>query len=253
MVHPPDALRRRKRQLLIPAALSLAGELYHSLAPGDIGRGMRHISVELGDGGKEAARVPRRAAEAGREDMRLYAHLPAGGGSSFAKLGHAAGDRRGHIGKSLGRLLCQAAPSRGREPQAIAPGNLLSHFRRGAVGVGRTRGNHIQRVADDIREHDGKHLGRSAELGKPTALHRGEALADGVHLGDLRAGGQELTSDLCQLRRCHQGLFKECRAAAGHQEEHRIPFPQGRHQVDGRLGGAIGVFIGHRVTCFKDC
>lgn len=44
---------------------------------------------------------------------------------------------------------------------------------------------------DDVAEDNLKHLRRCAELGEAAAFYAAEALADGVHLPDIGAAGQE--------------------------------------------------------------
>jgi hypothetical protein len=56
------------------------------------------------------------------------------------------------------------------------------------VGDGRAGGDHVERVADDVREHQRQHVGRRGQPGEPAALRLLQVLADRVQLVDRRAG-----------------------------------------------------------------
>ena len=55
----------------------------------------------------------------------------------------------------------------------------------GGVRHRRAAGDHVQRVAEDVTEHDAEHLCRGTGLRKPSALDSGKPLADGVHFHDI--------------------------------------------------------------------
>ena len=80
----------------------------------------------------------------------------------------------------------------------------------------------IQRVAQNIAEHDAEHLRGRTALCKPPALDPGQALANGVHLHDIGTAGKQLARDLLQLCAGDQRLLKQCTAAAGQQKQHRV-------------------------------
>ena len=91
-------------------------------------------------------------------------------------------------------------------------------------------------------------MGRGAQPGEPPALHRRQPLADGVHLHDVRPGGQQLLRDVPQLLRRQQRPLKEGASAAGQQEQHRVLRRQALHRGDGGLRGPEGVLIRHRMA-----
>ena len=85
-----NARRGGKGDLLIPAAFSVTGQLYHGFPAGNEGQGFGIRGMCFQDGGKEASGFPGLTAELIREDDGLIAQIPAGGGRSGAKLPDAA-------------------------------------------------------------------------------------------------------------------------------------------------------------------
>ena len=83
----------------------------------------------------------------------------------------------------------------------------------------RTRGDHVQGIAKDIRQNDSLHMRGSAPLGKSSALHRGKTLADGVDLHDIRTACKQLLCYALQLIAGYQRLFKQGASAAGQKKK----------------------------------
>ena len=148
-----------------------------------------------------------------------------------------------HIVQRFGGLLRQQLPHGVGERQLVFLGDGLRLRRRGEIGVSRAGGDHIQRIAQNVRQHDGKNVCRSAELGKASALDGGEPLAQGVDLHDVCAAGQEILGQLLEIRRGDQRLFKQSRAAAGQQEEDGVLRLQPLHKIQSFLGGGKAVFV----------
>ena len=131
---------------------------------------------------------------------------------------------------------------------------LLRNGKRLCAGRGvrhrRAAGNHIQRVAQNIAQHDAEHLSRGACLREPPALDARKPFADGVHLHDVGPAGKELAGDVLQFCTGEQRLFKQCTSSAGEQKEHGILRCQPLHQLQCLLGGRKAVFVRHRMARF---
>ena len=248
MADPRNAFCRRQRQFLIASALSRSGQMDHGFAAGQIGQPLSVSGMGFQNSSKEHARIPGLAAQLIRQIHRLIAQLSAHLCSACTQLLHAADDLGLHIVQLLRRFLFQQRPDLIAEVQPVFPGNGNGLFRRGRIRRGRAGGDHIQRVAQNVREDHRLHLGRRAPLGKPAALDRGKTLADRVHLHDSRATGQKLLGDVLQLFSRDQRLFKQGASAAGEQEQHRVGFQQVLRHVQSRLRGQKAVLIGNRVT-----
>ena len=100
--------------------------------------------------------------------------------------------------------------------------------RRGAVGVRRPRCNHVQRVAEDVAEHDGQHLGGGAVCAEPPALHGTHALSQSVYLHDVRPRCEQVMCERGQFLHGNERLFKKGAPAAREEKEHRIIFSKMR-------------------------
>ena len=85
----------------------------------------------------------------------------------------------------------------------------------GGIRHRRATGDHIQRIAQNIAEHDAEHLCRSTGLCEPPALDCGQPLADGVHLHNICPTGKELVGNILQFLTGDKRLFKQGAAAAG--------------------------------------
>ena len=85
----------------------------------------------------------------------------------------------------------------------------------GGIRHRRATGDHIQRIAQNIAEHDAEHLCRSTGLCEPPALDCGQPLADGIHLHNIRPTGKELVGNILQFLTGDKRLFKQGAAAAG--------------------------------------
>ena len=140
----------------------------------------------------------------------------------LAKLSDTADDLGGYIAEFLGRFLMQQRYRLFRELQVVlfCDGQRIGTGR--AVWCHRAGSDHIQRIAQNIGKHNSLHMGRGAPLGKTPTFDGGQPLADGIHLHNLRPTGQELVRDRLQLLTVHQRLFKQCAAAPGQQEQHRV-------------------------------
>ena len=226
-----DALCRGQGNLLVSSAQPLSCDVDHRLAAGQKGQGFIRVLMAPGDGRQKMPRLPGLAGETVGEHHRLIAQLPAYRRRGAAQLPHAAGDQSGHVAQRLGGLLVQMAPGRRGEGEGVFLRNGPGIGAGAAVGIGRSGGDHVQGIADHVREHHGEHLCRGAVGGKASALHGGEPLADGVDLGDIRPAGQELSGDMLQLLRIDQRCLKEGAAAAGQEKQHRVLGAQSHRQI----------------------
>ena len=118
----------------------------------------------------------------------------------------------------------------------------------GGIRHRRAAGDHIQRVPQNVAQHDAEHLRRGTALREPPALHTGKPLADGIHLHNVGPAGQQLARDVLQLCPGNERLLEQRTAAAGKQEQHCIPGGQPLHQLQRLLGGRKTVCIRHRVA-----
>ena len=111
------------------------------------------------------------------------------------------------------------------------------------IRIRRPGGDHVQRIADNVGQDDGKHPGRCTVLREPPRLHAGEALADRIHLHNVRPAGQKLARDALLLLRCDERQLKKRRTAAGHQKQHRVlrrqPLRQSQRMASCRKGRRI--------------
>ncbi len=71
------------------------------------------------------------------------------------------------------------------------------------IGHGRTRGNHRRIIARHVGDHEGDDFRRMGGNGEPPALDGGEMLTQGIHLGDIGAGGQQGPGDRLFLLQCN--------------------------------------------------
>ena len=177
----------------------------------------------------------------------MVAQLPAGCGGRSAQLPDAAGDVGLDVIQHFGSLLLQAGAGRLGQAEAVRFGDGLGLGAGGAVGNGRPRSDHIQRVAQNVAEHDAVDPRRGAGQGEPPALDRRQPFADGVHLDDVCPAGQQLLGDVLQLPAGDEGLFKQGAAPARQQKEDGVRLFGSGHQVQRGLGGPEGIFVRHRV------
>ena len=174
------------------------------------------------NGAKKAARLPGFAAEPVGKDDRLIPQLPAGIGGGSTQFPHTAGDPGGHVVKGFRRFLRQQRPCLLRQVQPIFFRNGKRLCAGGGVRRCRAAGDHIQRVAQNIAEHDAEHPCGSTVLREPPALDCGQPFADGVHLYNVGSAGKQLICDVLQLCAGDERFFKQGAAAAGKQEQHRV-------------------------------
>ena len=101
---------------------------------------------------------------------------------------------------------------------------------RRCIGVCGARCDHIERIAENIAQHNRKDLRGRTVLCKPPALHGTHPLAQCIHRYDVRARGEQLLRQILQLVRRDQRLFKERTPTAREEEKHcilrREPFGQ---------------------------
>ena len=148
----------------------------------------------------------------------------------------------------LGRLPVQALQRGGAEAQAVFPDDLPGLGAGGRVRRRRAGGDHIQRVAHDVRQDHRLHPRRGAPPGEPPTLYGGQPLADGVHLDDVRPAGQELVGDILKLLRRDQRLLEQRAPAAGEQEENRVLRLQTTGHFQDIPGAAKAPLVRHRVS-----
>ena len=110
------------------------------------------------------------------------------------------------------------------------------------------RGNHIERIAEDVAEHNREYLRGRAVFREPTALHRAHALPEGVHLHDVRPGGKQLMREIHQLLCGDQRLFKERAPAAREEKEHRVLRRQICREAEHLLRRRERVLVRHGVS-----
>ena len=142
----------------------LPGQVHHRLAARDKGQRLALPRVGSGDGAKEAARLPGLAAEPVGQQRR--AHSPASRQASAAAA-HSSRTlpviRVVTLSSCFGRFLRPAAPVPApRSFSSILFRNGQRLCAGGGVRHRRAAGDHIQRVAQNIAQHDAEHLGRGA-------------------------------------------------------------------------------------------
>ena len=117
----------------------------------------------------------------------------------------------------------------------------------GGVGGGGTGGDHVERVAEDVRENHLEDARRGAGGGEASALDAGEPLADRVDLHDVGATGKELARDVGEFNPGDERRLEKRRTAAGEEEHDRVVRGQTLHEVEDRLRRAERVFVRHGV------
>ena len=157
----------------------------------------------------------------GQQDGRIAAPLCCCR-SRRAELTHAARDLRLHIRQCRRQRLVEECRGRGGEMQAVFFHNGVRVRRCRRVGVRGSRGDHVERVAEDVAEHDREHPRGRTMLCKAAALHRAHALSERIHCNDVRARGEQLLREISQLLCGDERLLKERTAAAREQEEHGV-------------------------------
>ena len=206
--------------------------------------------MALGDGGQEGAGLLGLTAQPVSQNGRLIPQLPAGLSSRGAQFPHTAGDDSLHIVQLLGSLHIQQSLHLVGEGEVVFFHSGPGIFPGRAVGISRSGGDHIQRIAQNVRQNDGVHLGGGAQLGKFAALDCGETLAQGVHLHNVCPAGQQILGKPGQILAGDQGTFKQGRAAARDQKDHSVLCSKILNQIHGGPGAAEGIFIRDGVTAF---
>lgn len=173
-------------------------------------------------------------------------------GSGSAELADASGDDGLHVVKRCGQSRLHQLRGLIGELELV----FLNDGQRvrgcGAVRISGAGSDHIQRIADDVGEYDGKDARRLAQFAEFAALDSGKALAEGVDFLNIRTAGEQLTGDIGHFFIGDERLFKESRAAARNEKEHGILCAQGSDQIDGGLRGAITVGVRNGMRGFKD-
>ncbi len=115
------------------------------------------------------------------------------------------------------------------------------------VGHGGSRGDDIERVADNIGEDEGHHGGRVREAGEPAALERLEVLAQAVDLADARATGEQFGSENLHIGQAETrgGQGEQGRATAGDQDDDQIARTETLQQDGEAVGSRDTARIGH--------
>ena len=222
------------------------------LAAGDEGQRGRAVLMGLRDGGEEAACVARGAAQAACQHDWRVAKAASGCLRGGAELAHAAGDVGLDVGERFRRFPRQKRECMRGEVQIVFLHDRQRLRAGGAVRTGGTGGDHVQRVAQNIGQDDGKDLRRETAFGEPAALDGGQALAQGIHLHDICAAGQQLPGDIGHLIRRDERTFKQRRTAAGKEEENRILRPQAAHHLQRAGRRPVGVVIRDGMTGLID-
>ena len=237
-----------QRQFLVASAQPPPDQVYDGLAARQKGQRLPAACVGAGHRPQEPAGFPGFAVQPVGEQHRLIAQLPAGRGRRGAELPHTAGDAGLHAGQLFGGLLTQTGGGLGAQPQAVLLRNGQRLGAGGGIGTGRAGGDHVQRVARNVAEHDAEHLRRRTGQRKAAALDIRQPLADGVHLDDVRPAAQQLGGDVLQFRPGDPRLFEQGAAPAGKQEEHRVSLAGAPGQRKSPGSGREAVFVGDRVT-----
>ena len=219
--------------------------MYHRLAAREEGHALAAGRVALQNIRKEASRLPSLAVQPVRQEHRLVAQRLAGLARRLAQHPHAADDLRVYVVQLLGRFLVQTGAGRVAHLQMILIHNFLRLFAGGHIRGRGAAGDHVQRVAQNIAQHDGLHRRRGAVGREASALHAAQALAQGVHFHNVRTARQQLTGHVLHFRQRGAGLLKQCAAAAGEQEQHRVLRRQVLRELQHCLGAPAGVFIRH--------
>ena len=120
-----------------------------------------------------------------------------------------------------------------------------------AVGAGRAGGDHVERVAEDVAEHNTEDLRRRAPQREPAPLDPTQSLADGVDLDDVRPAAEQLPGDLLQLGGLDQRLLKQRAPPAREQKQYCVLCGKPLHQRKGRGGAGKAVLIRYRVAPLK--
>ncbi len=242
-VHTGDAGRGSQRKLLIAPAKTVSGQMHDRFTARDQSKRLCRVLVRARQTGKPASGLARLTVKTVGQKLRRIAKCLRGLGRGGAELTDASGDARLDIGKRFGRFLRQQCARLFIQTKLIARRDLL-RLRAGAgVGIGRARGDHIQRVTQHIRKDDRVDVRRGAGQREAPALDGRKTLADGVDLGDVRAAGEQLLRDTLKRGERDKRLFKQCRAAAREQEQNGVVFAKPRDQIECRLCAAQGVFI----------
>ena len=209
-----DALTGCEGQLLIPSAEALSGQMNDGFAAGDESEGLAVSGMTFQNIREEAACLPRFTGEPVRQVNRFIPKLFRGIRGSGTEFPDRSVDVRLDIMQLFRGLLLQEGERFRSQGELI-----LLHHRHGigtgaSVGVGGAAGNAVEGIAENIAEYDAEDPDRFAGQGEASALDGGEALADAVHLHDVRTAGQHLPGNILQLFPGNQGQFKEGTAAA---------------------------------------
>ena len=109
-------------------------------------------------------------------------------------------------------------------------------------------------VAGNVGDDERRDAGRSGKRGEAAALDGAQLVADDVHHGDRRAGGEEDAVDLLLVleseARCR--LRQQGRAAAGDQRDDQIVVAEARDLFHHAAGGEKAREIGDRVGGLDD-
>ena len=202
--------------------------------------------------GQEHTGFPGFAAQAVGQNQRLIAKGAGGGSGGGAQLAHAAGNLGFYVVQRFGRFLLQQGQHLIRHGQVVFLHDLLGLRTGRTIRVSGAGGNHIQRIAKNIRKHDGNHMGRGTQLGKTAALYAGKALAEGVDLYNIRPADQQVVGEFFQIRGGDERLFKQSGTAAGKQEQHGVLCGQPADEVQRLLGGGKAVLVRDGVPGFPD-
>ena len=194
---------------------------------------------------EEAPRLARlRVQLIGQEDGRIAAPLCCCR-SRRAQLAHAARDLRLHIRECRRQRLVEECSCLRREPQPGFLHNGVRVRRRRRIGMRGARGDHVERVAEDVAEDDREHARRCAVLCEPPALHRAHALAQRIHRDNIRARGEQLLCEVSELCSRNERLLKERTAAAREEKEHCILCREVLRQRERLARCGERVLIGH--------
>ena len=147
----------------------------------------RHAGFGMGarNAPQKGAGLARLAAQRIGQEHGFVAERFAGIARGAAQFPHAAGNLCLGITKRFRRLRAQQLLRGIGQVQAVGFRDLQRLRARRGVRARGAGGDHVERIAQNVREHDRKHARRRAVCGEAAALDGRKALAHRVHLDDI--------------------------------------------------------------------
>ena len=185
---------KRQREFLIPPTFALAAQGHRRLAAGeDAGRCRDRVPRGqdlLGNARMDLGDLTRFPLDGGRQDQGMISQGRGLAAGRFQRLQVASDDHGLGAGKdriaglggfrhSTGDAGLQVAANRRRHgvEQLILAQDLQAIGEGTGVGNGWSRGDDVERIAHDVRQHQRDERGRRSQAGKLTSLDLGDMLA----------------------------------------------------------------------------